>query len=586
MSILIYRKHSFDMISCNQITRATIFILSSVAVGCSSSDHSEERNSTSPTGIAFTDITALSKLDFVHDPGLAGSYFMPESIGAGGAFLDYDNDGDLDIYLINGARHGTMKGEAPRPQNRLFRQENDGTFVDVTESSRLGDAGYGMGVAVGDIDNDGDIDVYISNYGPDALYRNNGEGTFMDISKEAGIRNPEWGCSAVFFDYDLDGFLDIYVTNYVAYDTTAVCTDRAGRLDYCGPAGFAGVPDVLYRNNGNGRFTDVSIASGVASVSSKGLGVVTADMNGDVYPDVYVANDGEPNFLWINQHDGTFVNRALVSGAAVNALGRSEAGMGIALGDIDADEDLDLFLTHLRGESNTFYRNSGVYGFQDDTSPAGLAGSSMPLTGFGTGFFDYDHDGDLDLAVVNGRVTRGTLLTETRPPGHWDHYAEPNLLFENDGYGRFRNVSNPESAFCSELENSRGLAFGDVDNDGDTDLLVTTGGGRARLYRNDVMQKGHWLMIRAIDPDVRRDAIGAQISIVIGEKRFIRLIAPGYSYLSSCDPRAHFGLGASSAVDEILVRWPDGKRERFPGVAADQIVTLKKDRAKLAYGQK
>jgi len=534
--------------------------------------------------MVFTDITVRSKLNFLHNPGVDGSYFMPESIGSGGAFLDYDNDGDLDIYLINGARHDTMNGENLPLKNRLFRQEGDGTFVDVTEPSGLGDTGYGMGVAVGDIDNDGDVDVYVSNYGPDVLYRNNGDETFTDISKAAGIANPHWGCSVVFFDYDLDGFLDIYVTNYVAYDTTAVCTDRGGRLDYCGPAGFSGTTDVLYRNNGNGTFTDVSVASGIAKLSSKGLGVVAADLNGDMYPEVYVANDGEPNFLWINRQDGTFENRALVLGAAVNALGRPEAGMGIAMGDIDNDKDLDLFLTHLRGESNTFYRNSSVHGFQDDTSPTGLAGPSMPLTGFGTGFFDYDHDGDLDLAVVNGRVTRGPLLTDTDPPDYWDHYAEPNLLFENDGRGRFRDVSGLGASFCTDIENSRALAFGDVDNDGDIDLLVTNGGGQARLYRNDVPEKGHWLMIRAFDPNLRRDAVGAEITVVVGEKRLVRLIAPGYSYLCTNDPRAHFGLGASSAVDEILVRWPDGKRETFPGVAADQIITLTKGQAELAHG--
>ncbi|MFQ5706313.1 MAG: CRTAC1 family protein [bacterium] len=508
---------------------------------------------------------------------------MPESIGSGGAFLDYDNDGDLDIYLVNGAWHSKATIESQLLKNRLFRQEQDGTFVDVTELSGLGDTGYGMGVGVGDMDNDGDVDVYVSNYGPDVLFRNNGDGTFTDISKAAGIDNPHWGCSVVFFDYDLDGYLDLYVTNYVAYDSSVKCPDRGGRLDYCGPVGFPGVPDVLYRNHGDGTFVDVSVASGIATVSSKGLGVVSADFNGDVFPDVYVANDGEPNFFWINRRGKTFENRALVLGAAVNELGRSEAGMGIALGDIDNDKDLDLFLTHLRAESNTFYRNSGVRGFEDDTSPAGLSGPSMPYTGFGTGFFDYDHDGDLDLAVVNGRVARGTLLTQTEPAGYWDHYAEPNLLFENDGYGRFRDVSDLDSAFCWVIENSRGLAFGDVDNDGDIDLLVTNDGGNARLYRNDVPHKGHWLMIRAIDPDLRRDAIGAQITVVVGEKQLLRLIAPGYSYLCTNDPRAHFGLGAATAVDEILVQWPDGKTERFPGVAVDQIITLNKGQSKLTH---
>ncbi len=561
-----------------------LLIYFSVFVGCGLSDKSKDKQSEPTTGTVFTDITVQSRLNFIHDPGVDGSYFMPESIGSGGAFLDYDNDGDLDIYLINGARHSRMDEESPPLKNRLFRQQDDGTFVDVTESSGLGDTGYGMGVAVGDIDNDGDVDVYVSNFGPDALYRNNGDGTFTDISKAAGITNSLWGSSTVFFDYDVDGFLDLYVTNYVAYDSTIQCTDRGGRLDYCGPGGFLGTSDVLYRNNGDGTFTDASITSGIAKLKSKGLGVVVADFTGDAYPEVYVANDGEPNFLWINRRDGTFENQALVRGAALNALGRAEASMGIALGDVDNDEDLDFFLTHLRGESNTMYRNAGVHGFQDDTSPARLSGPSMPMTGFGTGFFDYDHDGDLDLAVVNGRVTRGPLLTHTDPPGYWDPYAEPNLLFENDGRGRFRNVSDLGAAFTADVENSRGLVFGDVDNDGDIDLLITNEGGRARLLRNDRTQKGHWLMVRAIDPDLRRDANGAQITVVVGEQRILRLIAPGYSYLCSGDPRAHFGLGTVSAVDEIIVQWPDGKRETFPGVAVDQIITLKKGQAQLAHG--
>ncbi len=560
------------------IRTAVVSLLSvslALLAGCDPTNGTKGR----PAGPLLTDITDESGLDFVHDAGVDSGYFMPESIGSGGAFLDYDNDGNLDIYLVNGARRGTNDPDRPSPRNRLFRQVHDGAFLDVTETSGLGDAGYGMGVAVGDIDNDGDVDVYITNFGPDALYRNNGDGTFSDISDAAGISNPEWGTSAVFFDYDLDGFLDIYVANYLALDTTVSCSDEAGRRDYCGPGAFLGVPDVLYHNNGDGTFTDVSVASGVARGSSKGLGVVSADLDGDLYPDVYVANDGEANHLWLNQRDGTFRDHALRLGAALNGFGIAEAGMGIALNDVDNDADLDLFVTHLRAESNTLYRNTGDAGFFDETAPAGLAGPSLPYTGFGTGFFDYDHDGDLDLAVANGRVIRGPLLTGegrgAERPGYWDDYAEPNLLFENDGNGRFSDVSDRAPALSRYVENSRGLAFGDVDNDGDIDLLVTNGGGRARLIRND-REQGHWLMIRAVDPALRRDAIGATITVVVGEKRLQRLIAPGYSFLSSNDPRAHFGLGAAARVDRIIVRWPDGEIETHPGVAADRIITLRK----------
>ncbi|MFQ5888819.1 MAG: CRTAC1 family protein [Gemmatimonadota bacterium] len=530
-----------------------------------------------PGGSLFIDITERSGLDFVHDAGVDSSYYMPEITGSGGAFLDYDGDDDLDIYLVNGARHGSGSvGDSPL-KNRLYRQDRGGRFVDVTDASGLGDRRYGMGVAVGDIDNDGNVDVYVTNVGPDALYRNNGDGTFTDVTAEAGISAPDWGASAAFFDYDLDGFLDLYATSYLELDPGVACTDEAGRPDYCGPRAFRGVPDVLYRNNGDGTFTDVSVLTGIASIASKGLGVVSADFDGDGYPDVYVANDGEPNQLWINRGDGTFEDRATPLGAAVNALGHAEAGMGIALGDVDGDSDVDLFITHLRAESNTLYRNSGLLGFHDETSPLGLAGPSIPFTGFGTGFLDYDRDGDLDLVVANGRVVRGPLLTARDPPAYWDPYAEPNQLFENDG-GRFRDVSERVPALSGPIENSRGLALGDVDDDGDLDLLITNGGGPVRLLRNDAAS-GHWLVVRALDPALRRDAIGAVLTVFAGPRRLHRPIAPACSFLSSCDPRAHFGLGASTTVDSIVVRWPGGFVETFSGVAADTILTLRRGEA-------
>lgn len=561
-------------------TSITIFMISvlSITFGrCDLSDNLRKDESLARTFL--TEVTKQVKLNFLHDPGVDGSYFMPESIGSGGAFLDYDNDGDLDIYLINGAYHSGRTINKPPLKNRLYRQEEDGTFSDVTEHSGLGDTGYGMGAAVGDIDNDGDVDVYITNYGPDALYRNNGDGSFTDISKQAGIRNPAWGCSVIFFDYNLDSYLDLYVTNYLTYDLDNRCIDRSGRQDYCGPGGFSGAPDILYHNNGDGTFTDVSRASKIALGASKGLGVVSADFNGDNFPDIYVANDGEPNHLWLNQQDGTFRDQALFWGAALNDLGRPEAGMGIALGDVDNDGDFDLFITHIREESNTFYRYAGDYRFQDDSAPAGLAGPSFPFTGFGTGFFDYDQDGDLDLAVANGRVSRGFLMTDNDSPNYWDPYSEPNFVFENVGLGKFRNVSNRAPAFTRMVENSRGLAFGDVDNDGDIDLLLMNEGGRARLFLNNHEDKGNWLVIKAVDPALKRDAVGAKVAVKIGEREIHRLLAPGYSFLCSNDPRVHFGLGTSTSVDRIVVTWPDSTRETFPGIKANQFITLNKGHA-------
>ncbi len=558
-----------------------VLVPSTLSWGCGAADGGNDRQPKAAAATLFTDITQESKLRFVHDPGVVGSYYAPEQLGSGGAFLDYDNDGDLDIYLVNGGQRGR---DDPPSRNHLFRQEENGTFVDVTDASGLGDTGYGMGVAVGDIDNDGDVDVYVTNVGPDALYRNEGNGTFTDISRVAGVGNPGWGTSAVFFDFDLDGFLDVYVANYAAFDTAETCTDPAGQPDYCGPKQLLrGLPDVLYRNNGDGTFSDVSIAAGVAGSRLTGLGVVSADFTGDGYADLYVANDGQPNHLWVNQRNGTFQDRALVLGVAVNAEGRAEASMGIGVGDINNDADLDLFITHLWGETNTLYRRFDS-SFQDDTFTAGLAGPSFPYTGFGTGFVDYDHDGDLDLLVVNGGVKRRPLMTTREQAGYWAPYAQPNLVFENDGQGRFRDVSDMAPAFSNNVATSRGLAFGDIDNDGDIDFLVTNAGAEARLIRNDASDTGHWLMIRTIDPVLQRDAIGAEVIVVVGGQLLHRLITPGYSYLSSSDPRAHFGLGVATTVDKIVVTWPGGPTEMFRGAEADQVITLRKGQGTLPNG--
>ncbi|MCB9510507.1 MAG: CRTAC1 family protein [Deferribacteres bacterium] len=545
-------------------------------VGCQQQGEQNVENDSQQTSY-LTDISEQVKLDFVHNPGVDGSYFMPESIGSGAAFLDYDNDGDLDIYLINCAWHSEQAATTPPLRNQLFQQQTDGTFINVTAESGLGDTGYGMGVAVGDIDNDGFVDVYISNYGPDALYRNNGDGTFSNISKRAGISNPAWSCSVIFIDENRDGYLDIFITNYIVYDPAIDCTDRAGRIDYCGPGNSPGAPDVLYRNLGNGTFADISLSSGIGKVESVSLGAASADFNNDGYADIYVANDGQENQLWINQKNGTFTDVATAMGAAVNNVGRREAGMGIAIGDVDGDLDDDIFLTHLRTETNTLYRNESDALFVDASTPSGLAGPSLPMTGFGTGFFDFDLDGDLDLAIVNGRVTRGTRMIEHDPPQLWDDYAEPNQIFENDGSGRFREVSSLSPAYSSQVvENSRGLAFGDVDNDGDLDLLVANEGGRARLYRNDWPQQGNYLVIKAWLPDLRRDAIGAVITVELADKKIKNAVRAGYSFVSSHDNRVHFGLGSATEVQRITVRWPDGNTETFAGVAANQFIILEK----------
>jgi enediyne biosynthesis protein E4 len=525
----------------------------------------------------FTEITDQSNLKFVHDPGVDGTYFMPESLGSGAALFDYNNDGLLDVYLVNAGPHNKPNTSV---KDRLFEQQKDGKFLDVTDKAHLGDLDYGLGVAAGDIDNDGDLDLYVTNFGHDKLYRNNGDGTFADITDQAGITNSGWSASVIFIDYDLDGFLDIYVATYLQYNSATHCTDKAGRPEYCGPKSFAGLPDVLYHNNHKNTFKDVSSESHIASSSLKGLGVVSADFNQDSYPDIYVANDGEANHLWINQKDGTFRDEAMSLGAAVNATGQPEASMGVTAGDIDGDLHPDLFMTHLRDEKNTLYRNLGAIGFQDDSWNTGLAAPSIPFTGFGSGFFDFDNDSDLDVAVVNGRIARGPLLIRNKTPGYWDPYAETSFLFQNDGSGKFQDVSNNAGSFCKAVENRRGLAFGDIDNDGDIDLLVTNDGGPARLYRNETNGKNHWLLVRTIDPSQKRDAIGAKITLIVSGKKLFRVVAPGYSYLCSNDPRVHFGLGSATRFDSIEVQWPAGTTEKFAGGKADQILTLLKGNGK------
>jgi hypothetical protein len=550
---------------------------------------------TSPAGAAapqapgtpgwFTDITAATGVDFVHTTGATGELHLPEIMASGAALFDADGDGDLDLYLINGAPDlgrtppaGGAAAGGPVPRNRLYRQEAGGRFTDVTNASGLGDPGYGMGVAVGDIDNDGDADVYVTNLGADRLFRNRGDGTFEDATAAAGIDVGGWSSSAAFFDADRDGFLDLYVARYVAYDPAVRCYDIAGRHDYCGPTPFEGLHDVLLHNRGDGTFRDVSATAGIAAVADAGLGVVVEDFDGDGWPDVYVANDADPNQLWIHRPDGTFRDEALVRGASVSFQGMAQAGMGVLAGDLDGDLDLDLFMTHLRDETNTLYRNEGELGFVDATAHSGLAASSMPWTGFGTAAFDAELDGDLDLVVVNGRVYRRDVLPEALPPPPWDAFAEPNLFYLGRGDGRFDPAPEEGRQLTVPVEVSRGLAVGDLDDDGDVDLVVAQGEAPVRIYRNDAPRAGHWLRIEAVDPRLRREALGAQIVVEAGGRRWLRTVQRGASYLSSSDPRVFFGLGAAAAVETIRVRWPDGLTEVFPGGPADRGLRLERGR--------
>jgi hypothetical protein len=494
--------------------------------------------------------------------------------GSGAALFDANGDGRLDVYLLQG---GSVAEELPQAVNRLFLQNQDGQFQDVTADCGANHSGYGQGCAVGDLNNDGHLDLYVTNVAEDVLFQGRGDGTFEDITVPAGIDNPLWGTSVTLLDFDADGFLDIFVANYVTWnhDSQKDCRGYSSRVDYCGPSAYPPAADVLYRNRGDGTYEDVSNRSGIRSIPRRGLGVIAADLDQDGWTDLYVANDGEENHLWINRQGKHFEDLALVAGTALNSAGKPEASMGIAVGDVDGDLRLDLFMTHLRRETNTLYRNLGDHHFLDDTARYGLSGPSLAFTGFGTLLLDYDHDGVLDLALVNGRVVRGDSLGASGAP-FWQDYCEPNRLYRGTRKGRFEPVGSQEP-FSTALEVSRGLLTGDLDEDGDLDLLVTNIQAPPQLYRNEAEKQGHWLKVRAFDPALQRLVYGAQVLVQVGGEWLLREVNSVSSYLSSNDARAHFGLGDASRYDALRVRWPGGKVESFPGGPADCEVTIERD---------
>jgi hypothetical protein len=554
----------------------TLLALSSLQVGCGKTP-SDVADSGPPPW--FEDVTEKVGLHFVHDAGPvnASKPFMPQIVGSGAAVFDFDGDGLLDVYLLN---NGGPKG---RP-NCLFKQLPGGQFKDVSQGSGLDVAGYNMGVAIADVNNDGRPDVLLTQYHGVRLFLNNGNGTFTDVTKEAGLDNPHWATSAAFLDYNRDGWLDLVVVNYVDYDPSWPCAGLGGTPDYCPPNQFPGTVTKLFRNRGPGasgvpQFEDVTLSSGLGRVPGPGLGVACADFDGDGWPDILVANDGESNRLWINRKDGTFAEEALVRGIAYNGLGQAHANMGIALGDVDGDGLFDVFVTHLTEETNTLWHQGPRGLFRDETAIARLASPGWRGTGWGVVLADFDHDGAPDLALVNGRVARAKTAGEGLGP-HWSHYAERNQLFANDGAGRFTDLSGSNRSFCGRPGVYRALVVADFDGDGALDLLVTAVAGPARLYRNVAPRKGHWLMVQAIDPARMRDAYGAEIIVRAGGRRWVSGIYPGQGFLCSHDPRAHFGLGAAERVDAIEVLWPDGLREAFEGRPADQVVRLQKGTGK------
>jgi hypothetical protein len=508
-----------------------------------------------------------------------GDYHTPEITPGGLALFDFDLDGDLDIYQVVHCEPGKLPNAFNKPApNKLFEQTDDGQFQEVAGAAGLADTGFGHGATIGDFDNDGDADLFVTNYGPDKLFRNEGNGTFVDITKRAGITGDLWSSAASFFDYDQDGDLDLFVVHFATFDASRRCGAASAEyeVDYCGPHLFDGMTDQLYRNDGDGKFTDVSEEAGITA-PARGWGIIATDLTGDGLADVYVCNDEEPNQLWVNAGDGTFMDEAVFRGVAFNGFGRVEASMGITIGDVDGDSTLDLFMTHVTSETNTLYTNDGDELFSDSSSRCGTAAVDLPYTGWGCGFFDMDHDGDLDLAVANGRVAIGTVSADSKHGEYWDRYAEPNLLFQNDGAGKFADVSQESDTFGKRPEVTRGLAFGDLDGDGDLDLVTNDIANRLRVFRNDAPQlppnrNNHWLAVRANTG--RRTALGATVKLICKNQTFVRPVLRSYSYLASNDPRVHFGLGDVDTVDAIEVQWADGTSESFAAGAVNREITV------------
>ena len=574
---------------------SAIALLAPWLVACGPSDEDPglpEAPESSPP--IFADVSEAVGLDFTHRNGRAGGWHLPEVMGAGAALFDFDNDGDLDAYLVQGAERyppsdAGRGGKATGQTDRLYRNEllhgkpETLTFRDVTAESGLRAGGYGMGVATGDYDNDGWTDLYVTNDGPNQLWRNQGDGTFRDVTATAGegVDDPRFSVSAAFLDYDRDGWLDLMWVNYVDYDPSVEvpCATDSGQRDYCSPLSFRPVADRLLRNLGDGRFEDVSAQAGIADAPGSGLGLIHADFDADARPDVFVANDMMENRLWLATEEESFRDAALLSGAALNRTGAPEAGMGVEGADFDEDGDVDLFLTHLLEETHTLYANDGAGLFRDETGARGLEASSLPFTGFGSAALDFDNDGWLDLAVANGevRIIPEQLVADASTEGL--PMKQGNQLFRNQGEGNFAEVTAQAGEAFARAEVSRGVAMGDVDNDGDSDLLIHNNDGPARLLRNEVGAARPWLGLRLVDPDSGRDLLGASARLERAEGHAMtRRAHSDGGYASARDPRLLFGLGEPDPEAEIVidVTWPDGSHERWVDLAPGRYHTLER----------
>ncbi len=519
----------------------------------------------------FHNVAAQAGITFRHTNGATPEKYMPETMGSGGLFFDFDGDGWLDIFLMDG---GSLVDPqiSSRARNPLYRNNGDGTFSDVTARTGIQPLRYGMGACAADYDNDGHVDLYLTGFEGNALYRNNGDGTFSNVTEKADAGVRSWSTSCAWGDFNKDGFLDLYVANYVDFglNNNQFCGDVVQRVRaYCHPNVYGGLADVLLQNNGDGMFTDISKKAGIANPAGNGLGVVVGDYDNDGWPDIYVANDSVPNFLYRNLGNGTFEEVGQWAGVAVNRNGRPEAGMGTDFGDIDNDGLLDIFVTNLDWETNTLYHNQGKGLFADTTAERGLGEPSLPFVGFGAAFFDFDHDGLLDIVVANGNVLDNAKFFRDAAS-----YAQPKHLYHNLGGGKFREIHASLGPSFATLTVGRGLAVGDFDNDGDLDILITNSGQPPELLRNDGGNRANSLLVRTVGQKSNRDGVGARITVTTGGRKQIREVKAGSSYLGQNDLRVHFGLGQAPRADKLEIRWPSGAVDVLENVEANQILTV------------
>ena len=510
---------------------------------------------------SFQDVSREAGLSFIHASGASSEKYLVETMGSGGGFLDYDRDGWMDVYLVNSGATPSSSS-APPGKNRLFRNNGDGSFSDVTDQAGVGDPSYGMGCVFADYDNDGDVDLYVTNLGPNVLYRNNGDGTFTDVSAAAGVGDPLWSTSAAFGDYDADGWLDLYVGNYLKFTFATHRRCYSGELlIYCFPHSYDGVPNTLYRNRGDGTFERANEKAGVIEEAqySKSLGVLWLDLEGDGDLDLYVANDTTANYVFRNGGDGVFEDVSLLSGGAFNGMGMAQSGMGVDAADLAGNGLYSIFVTNFSLQTNDLYWNNGQGILTDHTLQAGLSQDSFLPLGFGANFLDYDNDGLLDLFVANGHVFDNIATINPSL-----EYAQPNQLFRNRDAGRFDAVSARAGPYFSRKNVSRGSAVADYNNDGRLDLLVTNNNQKADLLENRSVGNHHWLQLRLEGTHCNRDGVGAKARLKAGGRLLSQEVRAGSSYLSQSDLRVHFGLGAATGIDSIEILWPCGRRQMVP----------------------